>query len=396
LFGVFYSFADATGAVVVEIKVLHCSDIHLDCSYPDLWGKGNQRRQEQKDIFAHIISLVPAHKIDAVLIAGDLFDLDTLNPATIVYVKDILKTIDPIPVFISPGNKDPFAPESPYACSDWPPNVIIFNTNRFKHEELPDRNVFIYGAANKTSEDTYSALRNLSLKKKEGLHIVLFHGTYLTEKPALKVQCLPFSADDLEKCRAHYLALGHFHEKQCLGSDRSTDRQHYCGAPEFMSFQEHEEKGVIVATISQDKAVTTFLPTWKRRFIREKIDCSPLRDEGQIIDILKRMAEKESYRDAVLHVVLNGSLDFAMNKEGEEIREAVEEHFFSLSLEDETFPSYLLKQLHERKTSMAALASRAQEEFFAAHVDGKEERILIARALKYAFEAFSPDRKDRL
>jgi DNA repair protein SbcD/Mre11 len=374
----------------VEIKVLHCSDIHLDCCYPALWGKGSQRRQEMRDLFARIIALVPAHRVDMVLIAGDLFNLDTLNPLTLISVKEQLKSIDPIPVYLSPGNRDPFCPESPYAYSEWPPNVFIFNTNRFKSEEVAGKNTFIYGAANKSTEDTYGALKILSLRKKEGIHIALFHGAYMDKKPDSKAACLPFNSEDLKKCRAHYLGLGHFHEKQCLDA---SDRFHYSGAPEFASLLEEHEKGVLIATVSTDKTVTSFVPMWKRKMVRHTIDCSLLKDWSEVMEAVKRLSQNEAYREAIVDLSLTGSLKSNLLPEREALKESLGTYFFSLTIRDETFPGYALKLLREGRTSMAAFASKVEREMSQAPEDEQGERAFNAASAKLAVLTLAAGRK---
>ncbi len=327
----------------MEIKVLHCSDIHLDASYPEIWGKGGIKRQEQREIFTKIIERAGKERVDLLIIAGDLFTNRTVLTNTVDFIKEQLKSLDPIPVFITPGNHDPYVSESPYCYTDWPSNVHIFNTNRFKADEIPDKKIIIYGAANKSDNDSYGALNKFSLRKKEGFHIITFHGSY-TEIPRGTSQedeifqtssetdtCLPFDRADIDRVAVNYMALGHQHEKLCIRDDESKPSVWYSGAPEYLSFLDREEKGVLLCHISSSKTQVSFIPMWNRKYVRLIVPCAGMKTEQDILQTIRKGTD-EALSRAVVRVELLDTYSLPFNINTDSIEEILKDTFFAVTV----------------------------------------------------------------
>ena len=70
------------------MKLIHCADIHLDspmeASLP--LEKATERRQEVLYSFLKLIDFAAENQVDAVLIAGDLFDSDYPSSETLAAV----------------------------------------------------------------------------------------------------------------------------------------------------------------------------------------------------------------------------------------------------------------------------------------------------------------------
>ena len=67
-------------------------------------------------------------KVDALFIAGDLFEQNFVERGTIEYIISNLQLIPDVSIFITPGNHDPFIKDSPYEIFEWPENVTIFKS----------------------------------------------------------------------------------------------------------------------------------------------------------------------------------------------------------------------------------------------------------------------------
>ncbi len=87
------------------LKILHTADVHLDC---DSYGKTEQR-QAHRALYQHcfetIITRAIAAEVDALLIAGDLFDHNRVPDETIAFTQAQLRRLQR-PVVILPGNHD--------------------------------------------------------------------------------------------------------------------------------------------------------------------------------------------------------------------------------------------------------------------------------------------------
>src|SRR6185436_20063981 len=113
------------------MRIVHTADIHLDMCFSPLGlpaGFGNRRRQSLRDVFRRVVRRAGEWPADALLIAGDLFEADRVSRDTIAFLVSEFRAIPQVPVFIAPGNHDPFTPASPYATEQWPKNVTIFRS----------------------------------------------------------------------------------------------------------------------------------------------------------------------------------------------------------------------------------------------------------------------------
>jgi len=117
------------------IRLIHTADIHLDSCFAGTGmraGFGNRRRQNLRDVLTSIVARAGDWPADALLIAGDLFEGDRISHDTTQFLSGLFESIPHVPVFIAPGNHDPFTPDSPYATMTWPENVAIFDSPQWQ------------------------------------------------------------------------------------------------------------------------------------------------------------------------------------------------------------------------------------------------------------------------
>ena len=119
-------------------KIIHAADFHLDSAFGGLpVEKARERRRESRELVDRLTDLVRTEGAEVVLLAGDLFDGQRVFPETLERLKAALAAMG-CPVFIAPGNHDPYSPHSPYAAPDWPENVHIFRSEAMESMLLPD------------------------------------------------------------------------------------------------------------------------------------------------------------------------------------------------------------------------------------------------------------------
>ena len=111
------------------MKFIHIADVHFDM--PMISLKGNReyikkRRIEQKKAFRDVIQLAKKEKVDALFIAGDLFEQNFVERGTVEYIISNFQLIPNVNIFITPGNHDPYINNSYYKQYVWNSNVKIF------------------------------------------------------------------------------------------------------------------------------------------------------------------------------------------------------------------------------------------------------------------------------
>src|SRR5690242_13750426 len=114
------------------MKLLHLADIHLDRAFPTAPpGVGERRRGELRDGFARALEIGAERGVDAICIAGDVYEHETVREDTAAFLRDRLAAAG-VPVLVAPGNHDPYVPGSVWQRTAWPANVHVFRHDRLE------------------------------------------------------------------------------------------------------------------------------------------------------------------------------------------------------------------------------------------------------------------------
>ena len=228
------------------MKLLHGADLHLDSplsATPEL-------RQKLLEIPGMLASLCRREGCDAMLLAGDLFDGKWTRQSLNV-LRSALEDAA-VPVFISPGNHDFLAPDSPYLTERWPENVHIFKDNKFTSVAVPELDLRIYGAGYH-SMDCAALMDGFRAEGEERYHVGLLHG----DPTRVDSPYCPITSAQVRESGLHYLALGHVHKRGSFQSGETLCA--WPGCPMGRGFDEPEQKGVLIVTV-EDFAQAEFVP----------------------------------------------------------------------------------------------------------------------------------------
>ena len=123
------------------MKFVLFSDLHLDAAFA--WtgrqsDPARKRRQALRETLQNIVDLVGHVGADALLCGGDLYEHDRYSPDTLAFLTSAFERIDPIPVYIAPGNHDWYGPESIYRRASWSQNVYVFGSDKLTPVDLAD------------------------------------------------------------------------------------------------------------------------------------------------------------------------------------------------------------------------------------------------------------------
>ncbi len=230
--------------IVLAMRVLHCADLHLERAFPGLpapWPE--QRRQAIRDALRRIVALARDEKVDALTIAGDLYEDERARGETGAFLADTLGGA-PCPVLIAPGNHDFWHPGALYARQAWPANVHVFRTATPKAVTVGP--VRIFGAAHLQPKGQSNLLEGVRVPDGSPA-IALFHGAEVGQLPledAGKGDHSPFAEADVERAGFTYALLGHYHRP------RVTDRLCYPGNPEPLTFGEADGGGAALVDLA--------------------------------------------------------------------------------------------------------------------------------------------------
>ena len=240
------------------IKILHTADWHIDAplrNFTDL-----QRRELRSSLLelpGRIADLCIREGCDLVLLAGDVFD----GPYSREGYEAVYRALErmEVPVFITPGNHDPYRELSPWVREPWSENVYIFRRPEITSFSIRELDCRIYGAAY-TGPECPGLLEDFRAQCDERHALLLLHADPTN---ADSPYC-PVTAAQLREAGVDYAALGHIHAtgKFEAGAGLCV----WPGCPLGRGFDEIGTKGVCIAEL--DEAVSLrFVPIDGPRFL---------------------------------------------------------------------------------------------------------------------------------
>ena len=202
----------------MAFRFVHTADLHLDSPLrtlalrdPELAGLiGGAMRQ----VLGRIVDLCLSERVDALLIAGDLYDGDLRSMKTAAFLRAELARLDEadIAVYLIRGNHD--AESTVTKLLDLPPNVHVFDGRGgvVAPENAP---VAIHGVSFGQKHAPDSLLPKLRPPVAGRANIGLLH-TSLAGAEGHDVYA-PCAVGDLIMHGFDYWALGHIHKRQVHG-----------------------------------------------------------------------------------------------------------------------------------------------------------------------------------
>ena len=304
------------------ITIIHAADLHLDSTFSGLSPEqAARRRGEQRLLLEDLTALARQEQADAVLLAGDLFDGQCVYSQTTRALARALGEM-PCPVFISPGNHDPFTADSPYSTLDWPENVHIFGPNVEKFQ-LGDKNCVVYGYGFTDSRVTASPLEGFLVNEgRDTVKLMCLHGDLSPNSP----YC-PITAEQIAGTGLTYLALGHIHTHSGLLRAGSTCYA-YPGCPQGRGFDETGEKGVLVVRAEPGQVSADFVPLCRRKYEILTVDMTGKDPLHAVLSALPAGTEAHTYR-----IILTGECAGA---DVSSLTAALENRFAALTVLDRT------------------------------------------------------------
>ena len=345
----------------------------------------NRRRQGLRDVFHDIIVRAREWPADALLIAGDLFDIDRVTRDTLAFLRTEFDAISPLPVFIAPGNHDPCTPSSPYLTERWPDNVVIFRTPQWQAHALADKNCVVHGFGFDAFEPTSNPFGDLQFLEDGLLHVAVAHGSERTHQPPDSKTYAPFDAACMNVPGLAYLALGHFHALTDIAGHFTT-RMAYSGAPEGHDFSETGPRHYLEIEICDGAVTIAPVPSARVVYTTRAIDCSGFESSQALVDALRAVAVNCEVRQ-VARIRLTGTCPASLESELPAAYEAVVPLFEYLDLLDETESPEDYEKLARETTGLGTFVRQMNEEI--ADAPDVERYALLKRVREVGLAAYT-------
>jgi DNA repair exonuclease SbcCD nuclease subunit len=285
------------------MKIVHFADLHLEAAFSWMGARdpdaARRRRQGLRGTLQRILQLAAEERADAVFCGGDLYEHEHFTPDTVEFVRQAFAEVDPLPIYLAPGNHDWLGPDSLYRQARWTPNVHVFDQDHLQPATLAD-GLTLWGGAHVVPANSDNFLDHFAVDR-GGVNLALFHGSEqggIFLQTAAKAPHAPFRSQQIAECGLDHAFLGHFHKPV----DEPTYT--YPGNPDPLSFGEEGPRGAVVATIHDDGSVER---------IRKHVASTEVRDIAVDVtgstnsdDLIRRLRTSLNGFTGVARITLSG------------------------------------------------------------------------------------------
>jgi DNA repair exonuclease SbcCD nuclease subunit len=286
-------------------------------------GSGAAYVREQRIVMARALAAVAKeHAVDAVLLAGDVFEDNGVDRFDVQRVIDACIGFG-VPVYVLPGNHDPLVAGSVWEHTGWAhaANVTVLR------EACPIEcapGMMLYPAPAFAKYSTSDPTAWMSDASFDGTRVGIAHGT--VQGANVDEDCFPIPRDAAVQRGLAYLALGHWHSTGYYEPEPGIVRMAYCGTHEPTKFGERDSGNVLIVDVPGREAapILTKIPTG--RLTWHQIE----RELGGAIDLDAVVREVEALPDpehSLLDLRLSGTIRPVQLRELERLRDMIAARF---------------------------------------------------------------------
>ncbi len=305
------------------VKFIHTGDWQLGMTRHFLAGEAQERFAEARLQAVRTIARTASQEgCDFVVVCGDVFESNQVDRRVVARALDALGDFT-MPVYLLPGNHDPFTAgsvyRSPAFTAHCPANVVVLD--EIGSRLIPDLGVELVAAP----WDSKSPLEDLAARACAGLQadpgvqrVLVAHGAVDALSPDPNEPSLIRLAA-LEQAVAdglvHYVALGDRHSVTDVGS---TGRVWYAGAPLATDYGEDAPNQVLLVEMDGDSLKVEPRPTGPWQFRSESFDVNHHSEVEAVGEWLAALPDKPS---TVVKLSFVGTLNLADKAHLDEILE---------------------------------------------------------------------------
>lgn len=302
------------------LKLLHTADWQLGLRLNFVGGDTAARLRAQRfDTVRRLGELARQHAVDAVLVAGDVFDDNGVGADTVQQARDALEAFGTTPVVLLPGNHDPATADSALRrLGEFRPNVVLALT-RSAIRFVRDPAGRLARARDRRTEAEPAALEVLpcpllarhtwddpagwlpARADTGAVRVALAHGGALHFGEATEMPNR-IDVDGILARGVDYLALGDWH-----GVYPVDPRAWYAGTPEATRFKEKRPGHVLLVEIDGPGAPPRVeaVSVARTRWLSEAVE---LGDDAALDALAARLEELPEKSWTLLELVLTGQL----------------------------------------------------------------------------------------
>lgn len=297
---------------------LHTADVHLDSPLKTLALRNPELSEllglATRRAFIRVVDLCLEEQVDALVLAGDLYDGDQTSMKTARFIAEQLRRLHEagIRTFIIRGNHDALSKITTELVM--PDTVKVFGASAeaVVIDGAGHSPIAIHGLSFAKPHAPQSLLRHYALPVPDAVNIGIMHTSLGgSEKHDLYAPC---SVADLQQSGFRYWALGHIHKRSVVEDAASVIVMP--GMPQGRDINEDGPKSISLVTIRDDRSIVVEeRPTAVAQFERLAVDVSGATDWkgmiGEVSSGLHKLRASVTAEHLVARVQITGTSDLA-------------------------------------------------------------------------------------
>jgi exonuclease SbcD len=296
-------------------RLLHMADVHLGARHQDLGEVAAKQRERQFAAFRRAVDLALEERVDAVLVAGDLFDSNQQPRRSVERAAGEFRRLaaSGIRTVLIPGTHDVYDPASIYRVHDLAQlagqrpdsDMVTVLTPERPDVVLAAADLVVYGRVAATKRMAASPLAGFSARTESRARwrVGMVHGSLHIEGKVQDDDVI-FTEAEIAASGLDYLALGHWHSfRQGRLGDTTWA---YAGAPEPVAVDQDGAGQVVMVELQETAGRRAVIvvphPVGRTRFRKLDVDAGDVASQAALVGRLAAMADA----DLVLDVRLTG------------------------------------------------------------------------------------------
>ena len=316
------------------MRIIHCADIHLDSKMNTNLSKemARERKAELLTTFCKMVDYAVENGVEAILIAGDLFDTKKVSATAGNIVSDVIRKHPHIAFFYLRGNHD----EESFVngLESVPDNLFLFSDTWRSYQLGEEKKIVVSGI--ELSAQNYSRIADTLSLDMEMINIVMLHGQESAYHTKDKVETIPLSA--LKNKGIDYLALGHVHSYKETRLD-ARGSYCYCGCLEGRGFDECGECGFVLLDVDEStgEVAHRFVQFAGRNLYTITVDITACDTTAQMAERLQQRTKECNYPEqSLVKYQLTGKIRVDSEKDLDYLKKQVDGLFYYVKLTDDS------------------------------------------------------------